>query len=511
MEEGHSHGAISPAEEIFDRWRRRLGLVVGPLAALAFYAAAAGLPLEQRRLGAVLVFVIVFWVSEAIPIPATALLGPALCVLFGVGDARAVFRPFADPIIFVFLGSFLLARAMTVNGLDRRVALGVLGARVIRGSPARIRLAAGATAFVLSMWISNTAAVAILFPIVVGVSDALDRLIAGENPGGQSAARSYATGLMLMVAFAASVGGIATPVGTPPNLIGLGMIENLSGRRIPFFEWMLLALPISLVLFVLLAGLMRFLHPAPRTHLAGLSSTLTQMRTGIAPWGRPQTFTLVAFLTAVVLWILPGAVALVRGTQDALYGALNTRLHEGVVALLAASLLFVLPVEWRRPRGALAWKDAVKIDWGTILLFGGGLSLGSLMYSTGLAERVAHGLLSAAGGEPGLWTVTAAAALVATVVTETTSNTASASMVVPVAIAVSSAAGVSPLPPAIAATLAASMAFTLPVSTPPNAIVYGSGRVSLLAMIRAGLVFDVLAFGVVLLLLRGLAPLLGLL
>jgi len=508
--EDHPLERISEFEQRFERWRRRLGLFAGPLAALAVFVLLGELPAAERRLAAVLTLVILFWVSEAIPFPATALLGPALCVLAGVADARTVFRAFGDPIIFVFLGSFLLARAMTVNGLDRRVALAVLGARFIAGSPGRIRLAAGATAFAISMWISNTATVAILFPIAVGISDALERLYAAQAPDGLRPVRSYTAGLMLMVAYAASVGGLATPVGTPPNLIGLGMMENLAGVHIPFFQWMLLALPVALVLFVLLAVILRILHPAPKgLGLEGVAAAVEEMRQGVPPWGRAQTFTLLAFLTAVTLWVLPGVLALLFGARSPLYRVVSGRLEEGVVALLAAALLFLLPVEWREPRGALSWREAVEIDWGTILLFGGGLGLGGLMYSTGLAERIAHGLLGAAG-EPSVWTITAVATLVAILVTETTSNTASASMVVPVAIAVAKAAGVSPLVPALGATLGASLAFMLPVSTPPNAIVYGSGRVSLLTMLRAGLWFDLLGFVTLLVLLRWLAPLLGL-
>jgi len=502
-------GEIAPLEERFERWRRRAGYIAGPLAALGVYAALGGLPAAERRLAAMLALVIVFWVTEALPIPATALLGPALCVLAGVADARTVFRPFADPIIFVFLGSFLLARAMAVNGLDRRVAHGVLGARLIAGSPARIRLAVGATAFLLSMWISNTATVAILFPILVGISDALERLFAAGGPALERAGRSYTTGLLLMCAYAASVGGLATPVGTPPNLIGLGMLDNLARVRIPFFEWMLLGVPVALLMFALLALLLRTLHPAPPRRLEGLEAALAELRGGVAAWGRAQTYTVIAFLTAVALWVTPGVLALVRGAQDPVARAVGERLDEGVAALLGASLLFLLPVSWKRPRGALSWGEAVKIDWGTILLFGGGLSLGTLMYSTGLAERLARGLLGASG-EPGLWTITAVATALAILITETTSNTASASMVVPVAIAVAGAAGVSPVPPALGATLGASLAFVLPVSTPPNAIVYGSGRVHLLQMMRAGILFDLLGFGVILLLLWLLCPLLGL-
>jgi sodium-dependent dicarboxylate transporter 2/3/5 len=196
-----------------------------------------------------------------------------------------------------------------------------------------------------------------------------------------------------------------------------------------------------------------------------------------------------AFLTAVFLWILPGAVALVLGRESTLFLLLSQRLQEGVVALLAASLLFILPVSWRPMRGSLAWGEAVKIDWGTILLFGGGLSMGELMSATGLAERLAQSLLGVEGSA-NVWVITALAAIFTTIITETTSNTASASMVVPVAIAVAQTAGVSPLPPALGVTLAASLAFVLPVSTPPNAVMYGSGRVSILSMIRAGIWLD---------------------
>ena len=496
-------------EERFELWRRRIGLPLGPLLGLIVYLLADGWPAEQRRLAAVLVFVIIYWITEAIPIPATALLGPALCALLGVAEVRSVLQPFANPIIFVFMGSFFLARAMTVNGLDRRVALGVLGSRFIGRSPGRIRLAAGAVAFLLSMWLSNTATVAMLFPIVLGISEALEGLLRRDGGAGAQLVPGYTTGLMLITAYAASIGGMSTPVGTPPNLVGLGLIDDLTGTRIPFFEWMLLALPVSVVMFVVLTILIGWLHPAPKSLPEGLAASVAAMRKEVPAWGRAQTFTLLAFLTAVVLWVFPGVVALFRGTDDWLYRLVDTRLHEGTVALLAASLLFLLPIGWNPPRGALNWKEAAHIDWGTILLFGGGLSMGAMMYSTGLAERMARGVLGTTG-EPNVWVITAVAMLTASLLSETTSNLASATMLVPVTIAVAQAAGVSPLPPALGATLGASMGFMLPVSTPPNAIVYGSGRVSLLSMMRAGILLDVIGFVVLMVMLYWLCPLLGL-
>ncbi|HXE75093.1 MAG TPA: DASS family sodium-coupled anion symporter [Candidatus Xenobia bacterium] len=504
-----SEERISPSEERFELWRRRAGWLLGPLLSLAVYLTAASLPAPERRLAAVLTLVIAFWISEAIPLPITAMLGPALCALLGVAEPAAVFRPFADRVIFLFVGSFLLARAMAVNGLDRRVALAVLSARAVGGSPARLRLAIGLTVFLLSMWISNTACAAMAFPIVVGMSVTLERLFAVEGASFARAGRSYITGLMLMVAYAASIGGLATPVGTPPNLIGMGMLRDLAGVRIPFLQWVLVGLPIALALFVLLATLLRFMHPAPTRKLDGLASSVDVLCKDLPPWGRAQTYTLLAFLVAVALWILPGVVALALGTDDAFYRLLSERLDEGVVAVLAASLLFFLPATFRPLSGALGWRDAVKIDWGTILLFGGGLSLGSLLQSTGLAQRVGQGLLQATG-EPSVWLLTGVATGFAVLFTESASNTATATMLVPVTIAVANAAHVSPVPPVLGVTVGASLAFMLPVSTPPNAIVYGSGCVSLTAMLRTGVLLDLLGFVALMLLLRWLCPLLGL-
>jgi sodium-dependent dicarboxylate transporter 2/3/5 len=499
---------ISRSEARFDLWRRRIGLAAAPLLALITFLAAPDLQPEQRRLSAVIVLVIGFWITEAIPIPAASLLGASLCVLFGIGSAQEVFRPFADPVIFVFVGSFLIAQAMTANGLDRRVALGILGARWINGSPARIRLAVGATAALLSMWMSNTATVAILLPMVIGIADALDRLWV-HTPDPQRTGGRYACSLMLMTAYAASIGGMATPVGTPPNLIGLGLVDDLAGRRIPFFEWMLVGTPVAVALFLVLVFLLQILHPAPKARLEGFESALRQLRSGIPAWGPAQTYTLAAFAAAVSLWMLPGAVAIVQGAGSPLYRLLSIRLNEGVVALLAASILFLAPVEWRPPRGALSWRQAVAIDWGTVLLFGGGLSLAGLMVSTGLARHVAEKLLGN-GGAADAWLIMALAAAFSVLLSETASNTASATIIVPIAIAVAKAAGASPIPAALGATIGSSLGFMLPVSTPPNAIVYGSGRIALLQMLRAGMLLDFIGLVVMLLLLRLLCPLLGL-
>ena len=225
-------------------------------------------------------------------------------------------------------------------------------------------------------------------------------------------------------------------------------------------------------------------------------------------WSRGEIYTLISFGTAVVFWVLPGVIAVVSGVESGLYKSLKGVLDEGVVALGAAFLLFILPVNWKKRTFAISWEQAVKIDWGTILLFGGGLSLGKLMFDTGLANIIGTRITDIAGVD-GLWGITALSVITGILVSEVTSNTASASMVIPVMIAISQAAGVSPLPPALGACLGASFGFMLPVSTPPNAIVYGSGMVPILSMLRAGVIFDVLGFITIWTGLRILCPLLG--
>jgi sodium-dependent dicarboxylate transporter 2/3/5 len=314
---------------------------------------------------------------------------------------------------------------------------------------------------------------------------------------------------MLMIAYGASIGGIGTPVGSPPNLIAMGMIESLGHYRITFFQWMAFGVPMLIVMFIALFFILKFLHPVPENTLTSNSELLSGMRDEVGIWSRGEAYTLFSFCIAVVLWILPGIIAVWWGSESDTYSSVKGVLDEGIVALIAAVLLFIIPINWEKRTFALTWDQAVKIDWGTIMLFGGGLSLGKLMFDTGLAKVVGTKLTDISGVE-GLWSITALSILIGIVVSETTSNTASASMVIPVMIAISQAAGVSPVPPALGGCLGASFGFMLPVSTPPNAIVYGSGMVPILSMIRAGILFDIVGFVIIWCGLRVLCPLLGL-
>lgn len=481
---------LSAAEERFERRRRTVGLILGPAAFILLLALPpSGLAPAAARLAAVVAWVLIWWITEPVPIPVTALLGPALVVVLGVGSAKETFAPFGDPIIMLFLGGFLIAEAMSVHGLDRRIAFTLLGSRAVAGDPRRVLIAFAVLAAGLSMWVSNTATTAMLYPIALGVLAALERARATASAAAPGTGR-FGTGLLLACAYGSSIGGIATPVGTPPNLIAIGQLQALAGIRIGFAQWMAIALPISIAMMVFVTAYLHRRFPAGAGRSTETRQALAAGRAGLGPIGRGERNVVAAFLVAVTLWVVPGLIAAFTGNSRA--QAVADLLPEGVVALLAASLLFVLPVDWAGRRFTLDWRAAERLDWGTLLLFGGGLALGGAMFRTGLAAAFGHALTEFTGARS-VAALTIAFTVFAIYFTEVTSNTATATMLCPLAIAAAQAAGVSPVPPAIGCALGCSMAFMFPVATPPNAIVYGSGRVPIRAMISSGFVVNLAA------------------
>lgn len=471
-------GRLSEAEERFERRRRSAGLALGPLAFVLLLAfPPAALPVPAAKLLAVVAWVLVWWITEAVPLPATAILGPALTVVLGVAPAKEAFAAFGDPIIFLFLGSFLLAGAMSAHGLDRRIARAILAIPAASSSPRRVVVTFLALSAALSMWLSNSATTAMLYPIALGTLGALS-----EGSGRSPLARA----LLLACAYGASVGGIGTPVGSPPNLVAIGQLSALAGIRVGFVPWLLVALPILLAMVV-----------ATALVLGARGGGGVPVRPGEAdlgerrPWTTGERSVAVAVLATVACWVGPGLLALVLGAEHPVALLLGRALPEGAVAVLGASLLFLLPGGSDRGR-AMSWGEATKIDWGTLLLFGGGLSLGAAMFRTGLSAALGHGLVGATGVST-LAGLTIVFSVFSIFFTEVTSNTAAATMLVPLAIASAQAAGVSPLEPSLGCALGCSMAFMLPVATPPNAIVYGSGLVPITQMVRAGFRLNLIA------------------
>jgi sodium-dependent dicarboxylate transporter 2/3/5 len=491
----------SPAEEAFNRKRRTVGLFLAPLAFAAVWAFPFTVPVAAHRTAAILAAVVVLWITEALPVAATALLGPTLAVVTHVAPARQVLAPFADPIVFLLIGSFMLAQAMFVHGVDRRIAYSALTLPGVGTSALRIMVVYGAVCTGLSMWISNTACTAMMFPIGLSLVSHLAR-VGTAHP---SQVRQFGLAMMLITAFGASVGGIGTPVGTPPNLIGLGMLESIAHVHITFFQWMALGVPIMLVLFTYLV--IAFSRSAVRGLSFGPES-MHLVRTELlklGPVSVAQRNVLAAFGVTVLLWIVPGVLAVLGLDQQPAGRAYATALPEGIVAMLGALSLFVIPIEWRARRFTLTWDQASNIDWAVVLLYGGGLAMGDLVFQSGLAPAMGQWITSLL---PSASTVTLTVVFTAAAIalSETASNGASATMIVPISIAVAQAAGVRPIEPVLGATLGASMGFMMPISTPPNAIVYSSGYVPIGQMMRHGFMVDVLGFFVIVALVLGLGP-----
>ncbi|HLF76227.1 MAG TPA: DASS family sodium-coupled anion symporter [Dehalococcoidia bacterium] len=480
---------------------RLAGLAAGPVVFTAvLLAPLPTLSWEAQALVAVYVWAVLYWITEALPVPVTAVMSSVLAVVLGVAPARTVFSSYGDPVIFLFLGSFMLAEAMRATGLDRRFAFAVLGLAWATRSPGRLLATMGIVTCFISLWVSNTATTAIMLPIGQGM---LASLGLAALPGNSR----YPIGFMLMLTWSSSV-AVGLPVASPPNLIAIGMLEDLAGQRLTFFDWVLVTMPLTVLMLALCWLLLHWRYPSPAGVRFNVSSYVASGRAELGPWTRAQWNVAAVFALAAVFWMLPGAVAAFFGAETGAAVWLEAHLPESAVALLAAVLLFALPVDLRRGEFTLSWERAVRIDWGTILLFGGGLALGRLTFDTGLAELVGNELVRLTGAES-VWALTAVAIVVGVALSELSSNTASASAVIPIFIAISASTGVSPVPPVLGAALGASFGFMLPISTPPNAIVYGSGLVPLREMVRSGIWLDLSGAVLIWAGLRVLCPLFG--
>jgi solute carrier family 13 (sodium-dependent dicarboxylate transporter), member 2/3/5 len=493
-------GRLSPAEERFERQRRTVGLFLGPIVLAAMLLIPFDLDGNQHRLAAILAFVVVWWVTEAIPIPMTALLGVVLCALLeatppppeGDSSVDVVFGLFTDDTVMLFIGSFIIAQAMVVHGLHRRLAYRVLSLSWVGGNTYRIILAFGLIGAITSPVMSNTAGAAMMLPIGLGVMGVVGGMVASQARGEQRVERlRFGAALMLVITYGITVGGLLLPIGSPPNLIGRELLETETGEPITFFEWFLMALPIVLVMFVAVIVIVLAFNRPEVKEVEGVEEYVREERGKLGRLSRGERNTLLVLAFALIGWFLPGLVGIVAGDDSNAYTQVEEASNEGIVAILAATLLFVLPVDWKKRKFTLNWNQASQIDWGTVILFGGGLVLDSLLSQTGLAEVVGSSI-SDSIGVSSLFGITVVVVIVAVLVSETTSNTASAAIMVPIAISIAASSGLNPTIPALAAIFGANYGFMLPVSTPPNAIVYSSGLLPITRMIKAGAVFDII-------------------
>jgi sodium-dependent dicarboxylate transporter 2/3/5 len=445
---------------------------------------------------ALLLLMVCWWVTEAIPLPATALLPTVVLPFFrvvGVEHSNAyLFTPkallanYANPVIFLFLGGFLMAAALQKWKLDRRLTLWLLTQGSIANDARLVLLAVMSVTAFLSMWISNTATAALMLPLGLGIL-----ALAGGKPGESR----FGTALMLGIAWSASVGGIGTIIGTPPNGIGVGILNSTFGddptfHRITFLDWMKFGVP-YVILFIPLAWLLLIrLNPPEIKSIPGGKEKLLAERAALGPMTGGEKRTLSLFLLAVVLWVTNPFWAAVL--PSALAGRL-VWVDEYSIGLFIGTLFFIVPANLRAMQFLLEWRDTKFVDWGTLLLFGGGLALSDVLFKTGLAAWLAHSFVSVLGS-PSTLLMMVGVILLIDFLTEITSNTAVTTMFIPIVISIAQQTGENPVALAIAAALAASMAFMLPVATPPNALVFGSGYVRLQDMIRNGFLLDIVGW-----------------
>jgi len=486
----------------------RMGLALGPALALAAWlllpaapdapgldagTAPLGLDAAGRATAAVALWMAVWWLTEAVPLAATALLPVVLFPLLGIATIGAATAPYANPLIFLFLGGFLLGLAVQRVGLHRRIALWVL--LRVGTSPSALVGGFMLASALLSMWISNTATAIMMLPIGVSVLRLLDEqtdadpLATNSGPSRQA----FGTALLLGIAYACSIGGTGTLVGTPPNLVLAAFMREHYGIDLGMARWLGIGLPLVVVLLPLTWWyLTRIAFQLPTTALASGSSLLRDEWARLGPMSRAERRVLALFALTAVGWLLRPQLVAWTGLQG---------LTDAGIAMLGALCLFVLPIRPMTPGAqqhqhrALDWETAKQVPWEILILFGGGLSLAAAVASNGVDAFIASGLIGLAGLPT--WMLVLAVAALVVMLTEITSNTAVTTTLMPVLAATAVATGAPPGLLLTATALAASCAFMLPVATPPNAIVFASGQVGIARMARAGLGLNLIAVVVV--------------
>lgn len=476
--------------------RKMTGAILGPLCAIILWLMPIdGLSEQAHHLLAVMSLVAIWWITEPIAIPLTSLFGPTLCVILGIVPLKDAYEQFANPMIFLFMGGFLLAKGMMVNGLDKRIAYGIMSMKWVGDSPRRIFLAIGLACILCSGWVSNTATAAMMFPISLGLLEAIREMMAENGKTIDLKNYKYATGLMLMTAYACSIGGVMTPIGTPPNIIMIGFLQELAPQapEISFFQWMIWGTVAMILYFIIASVVLWRLFPADVDHIKGAKEFIQKSVDSLGEWTRAQKNTMIAFSTAFVLWVAPSVLGIMYDVDSDVMKFYDSHFPEAIAAMIGGLLLFFLPVNLKTGQMTMTWKDGVEgIEWGTLLLFGGGLAMGSMMYDTGLSAWIGNGLKEALGNNPSEWLFVGVFCVTALIMSELTSHTASTNLMAPIAIGAALSLGFSPIPVAIGIALASSLGFMMPVSTPPNAIVYASGYVPITKMIKSGFIIDLI-------------------
>jgi sodium-dependent dicarboxylate transporter 2/3/5 len=435
---------------------------------------------------AIAILMAFWWVTEAIPIGATSLLPIILFPALGVVDGKAISNTYINYVIFLFIGGFIMALAIERWELHKRIALKILS--TVGGSPFRILFGFMLASGFLSMWMSNTATAMMMLPIALSVTGALEEVYSHKKVG------TFAIGLLLCIAYGCSIGGIATLVGTPPNLSFVRIFEIIfpTAPEISFGQWLLFALPLSACMFVITLFYLYLIYK-PKEQIESLGSLFFREKYyDLGPTTREQKKVLVLFLLLIFLWVFRKDLVLgefVIPGWSRLFDHPEF-LNDGTVAIFVALLLFLIPGE-QKGEALINWGTVRRIPWRIVLLFGGGFALAKGFIESGLSEHIGSQLVAAK--EFSLISLIGTLTAIMSGLTEFTSNTATAEMMLPVISGLAVEIRVNPLLLMLPITLAASMAFMFPIATPPNAIIFGSGRISMLNMLKTGFFLNLIA------------------
>jgi sodium-dependent dicarboxylate transporter 2/3/5 len=476
---------------------KRVGLFGGPLLGLLCYyllplqySTGAGELVEFTSPGratlGMMVWMATWWVTEAVDIEVTALLPIAIFPLFGITPLSKVLTPYAADVIFLFMGGFVIGLAIERWGLDRRIAFFTL--RLVGARPGAIVGGFMAVTAFLSMWVSNTACAAMMVPIALSVIDLVLRSRTGTGlkesggiPQDRVPERNFATSLLLSVAYAASIGGVATIIGSPPNGIAVRYMQQTFGKEVTFFDWFLIGGPFTLI-FLPIAWLLitRVLFRSDIGEIAGGRKHFDEEYRKLGPLSRGEKVVLTVFSITALLWTCsPLLKSIVIWDIKPLAGLSDTG-----IAMLAAMALFLIPADRANCVRAMDWATAVKLPWGVLMLFGGGLTLAASIEANGVSAFIGNASRAFGGLQPVLLLL--AITTMTVFLSEVTSNTAQVATMLPVLAAMAPKLGIDPYALVIACTLGASSAYMMPVGTPPNAIVFGTGLVRMPQMMKAG-------------------------
>jgi solute carrier family 13 (sodium-dependent dicarboxylate transporter), member 2/3/5 len=463
-------------------WIKQIGFVAGPLSffLVLFFADPDFISPGAYKVLAVALWMIIWWISEAAPIPITALLPLIVFPVLGVMKMSEAAAPYANPIIFLFMGGFMIAIGLEKHRLHERIALNLI--RITGTSGNGIILGFLIATGFISMWISNTATAMMMLPIAVSVITLL-RTEKKNNPEEETPGeRNFGIGLMLVIGYAANIGGVGTLIGSPPNVVFAGLLDQFYDQKMQFGKWMLIGLPISIILLTAChLVITRLIFPNNLKKIHGADALIKSKLTELGSIRKEEKLVMIIFGITSSCWIFQQPINLLIGTD---------MLNDTNIAMAGGSLMFIVPSSLTKFTFLLHWRDTEKLAWGILILFGGGLCLAQGLSNVGVIQAV--GARIAEQSDSVNWLllglITASIFL-----TEVMSNVALVQIFIPVVFGIATNLGMSPILLAMPVTLGASMAFMFPVSTPPNAIVFSSGHMKVKDMMRAGIVLNLIS------------------